>query len=102
MCMKLFIDTSSNKKAVVKLGTQVLTKESTLWKSQLVLPMITQLLKLQGATLQNISEIEVVTKGDSFTGLRVGCAIANALGYALNIPVNGKRPNKLKIVAPEY
>ncbi len=35
--------------------------------------------------------IEVETGPGSFTGLRVGVSVANALGYSLNIPVNGKK-----------
>ncbi|MFH1536127.1 MAG: hypothetical protein ABIC96_03620 [Patescibacteria group bacterium] len=35
--------------------------------------------------------IEVETGPGSFTGLRVGVSVANALGFALNIPVNGKK-----------
>ncbi len=81
--MKLFLDTSSNKQTIVKLGDKKLVKNSRLWHSQVVLPMIAKLLKLQGSTLQDISEIEIKTEGDSFTGLRVGAAIANALNFAL-------------------
>ena len=35
--------------------------------------------------------IEVETGPGSFTGLRVGVSVANALGYSLGIPVNGKK-----------
>lgn len=53
--------------------------------SQVLLPLVTKLLK------NDINAIEVETGPGSFTGLRVGVAVANALGYALNIPVNGKK-----------
>jgi hypothetical protein len=36
-----------------------------------------------------IAMIEVVNRGGTFTSLRIGVATANALGYALNIPVIG-------------
>ena len=35
--------------------------------------------------------IEVETGPGSFTGLRVGVSVANALGFTLGIPVNGKK-----------
>lgn len=89
--MKLYIDTSSNEKTLVRLGDKFLEKDSRVRHSQVVLPLIAKLLKLQGATLQDITEIEVVTTGPSFTGLRVGCAIANALATVLDISVNGQR-----------
>lgn len=100
--MKLFIDTSSNERAVVKLDDNVLTRESKIWRSQLVLPMIDELLKKEGKTLKEITEIEIVTGPGSFTGLRVGAAIANALGYALNIPVNGKNISEMETVVLQY
>lgn len=100
--MKLFIDTSSNKRTLVKLGNKVLEKDSSVWHSQVVLPMIQKLLKSANCELGDITEIEVNPGPGSYTGLRVGVAIANALGYALKIPVNGKRVGEMDIVEPRY
>jgi len=60
-------------------------------KSQEALFLIDKLLKKKNLSLGDIQRIEVKTQaGSSFTGLRVGIAIANALGFALQVPVNGK------------
>lgn len=100
--MKLFIDTSSNQRTVVGLDDLRLEKDSSTWHSQVVLPMIQELFKKSGKTLKDVTEIRVNTGPGSFTGLRVGVAIANALGFALKIPVNGKNVSKLTIVKPRY
>ena len=89
-------------KTIVKIDDEVLEKDSSRWHSQIVLPMITELLTQKGKSLNDLTEIEVFTGPGSFTGLRVGVSIANALGYALKIPVNGKEPSKLEIVEPIY
>lgn len=86
--MRLFIDTSSNQKTIVRLGDEELVETSSLWHSQVVLPMIDKLLRKQGITLKDITKIEINHGPGSFTGLRVGTAIACALGYALGIPVD--------------
>ena len=52
--------------------------------------------------IKDISEIEVNTGPGSFTGLRVGVSIANALGWALGIPVNGKDLKKGEVVDIKY
>lgn len=44
--------------------------------------------KITKTDLKKITEIEVKTNPKSFTGSRVGVAIANALGYSLKIPVS--------------
>lgn len=46
-----------------------------------------QLLALQGLTLQQIQGIMVYEGPGSFTGLRIGLSVANALAYSLNIPI---------------
>lgn len=57
----------------------------------MLLPVIELMLREHSLTLGDITDIEVATGPGSFTGLRVGTAIANALGYLLDIPVNGKK-----------
>lgn len=98
--MKLYIDTSSNQKTLVRLGDKELIQDSSVWHSQIVLPMIKKLLGKKPLT--KITKIEVNPGPGSYTGLRVGMSIVNALGFALKIPVNGKHPDKLEIVEPIY
>jgi tRNA threonylcarbamoyl adenosine modification protein YeaZ len=67
--------------------------------SQVLLPMIVKILKKNKLSFNDLTGIEVNPGPGSFTGTRVGVSVANALGYALNLPVNGKRG---KIVVPIY
>lgn len=89
----IYIDTSSNEQISVgiQLGEKkfTLTRKITKMRAQVVLPMIDALLKKYKLKLTDIDTIRVETGPGSFTGLRVGISIANALGYSLNIPVNG-------------
>lgn len=100
--MLLYIDTSDNQKTIVGLGQKRLEKPTGPDKSQPVLTLINQILKKNKKTLKDLTEIEVNTGPGSFTGLRVGIAVANALSWALKIPVNGKRVGKKKPVEPIY
>lgn len=95
--MKLYIDTSDNTKTIVGLDNYRLEKPTGADKSQQVLKLINQILKKHKKTLNDITEIKVETGPGSFTGLRVGVAVANALSWALGIPVNGK-----EMVEPKY
>ncbi len=89
----LYIDTTDNQKVVVSINQEekltVKAKVSIL-KAQIVLPLIEKLLKKNGIKLSEITEIKVNTGPGSFTGIRVGLSVANALAYALGIKVNGK------------
>ncbi|HXS15279.1 MAG TPA: tRNA (adenosine(37)-N6)-threonylcarbamoyltransferase complex dimerization subunit type 1 TsaB, partial [Candidatus Saccharimonadales bacterium] len=58
-------------------------------RGQVVLPIIDRLLKDHGLTPQSLDSIEVNAGPGSFTGVRVGVSIANALSFSLGIPVNG-------------
>jgi tRNA threonylcarbamoyladenosine biosynthesis protein TsaB len=64
-------------------------RRSTLGHAEWVLPSIQKLLKRSNKSLKDISAIAVLTGPGSFTGTRVGVTIANALSWALGIPVFG-------------
>lgn len=67
--------------------------------SQVLLQMIVKILKENKLSFGDLTAVEVNPGPGSFTGTKVGVSVANALGFALNIPVNGK---KGKIVVPIY
>lgn len=102
--MILYIDTTETKNILVELKSLKGKTVAKLVKnqergSQVLLPMIVKILKENKLTLKNISGIVVNPGPGSFTGTRVGVSVANALSFALQIPVNGK---KGKIVLPVY
>jgi tRNA threonylcarbamoyladenosine biosynthesis protein TsaB len=100
--MILFIDTSDNKKAIIKIDRKRYEIKSGLASAQNVLYLIKKALDKDKVTLAQLTEIEVNTGPGSFTGLKVGIALANTLGYALGIPVNGKKITAKQIVEPVY
>jgi tRNA threonylcarbamoyladenosine biosynthesis protein TsaB len=59
--------------------------------SQVLLNMIEDILQQAGLEMKDLEEIKVNTGPGSFTGIRVGVSVANALGFGLGIPVNGKK-----------
>ncbi len=89
--MILHINTKDQKviRVVLKDKNKVIKSLSAKNKygSQVLLPLIVKL----GAQWEVLDGIEVETGPGSFTGIRVGVAVANALGYSLGIPVNGKK-----------
>lgn len=79
-------------------------------QAEKLLPAIDRLLRDKKIKLSALKKIVVANRGGSFTSLRIGVITANALGYALKIPVvtEGKigRKNKkfavYSIVEPIY
>ncbi len=88
--MKLYIDTSNREKIILGLNEKFFETKSKERSSQKLLPFIHKILKENNLTAKDITEIKVNTGPGSFTGLRVGIAVANALAFALKVPVNGK------------
>lgn len=103
--MILQIDTKNQKKIKVSLkenGKVVKSlSEENEYGSQVLLPLIMKLLRTYKPGLQSqfqtgfaklkLDGIEVETGPGSFTGLKVGVSVANALAFSLGIPVNGKK-----------
>lgn len=94
----LIIDTSESKEVKIELrmGLKHIILVSEKLKSQNTLPLIKKALRINKLSLKDISEIKVKTGPGSFTGLRVGIAIANSLAFLLKIPVNGKKIGDLE------
>ncbi len=96
----LKIDTYNNKQITVELDVDgkkdLITEDSTFLKSEAALPVIANLLSRNKLKIDEIQNVKVSKGPGSFTGLRVGVAIANALGFLLKIPVNGKKVGELE------
>ncbi len=93
--MILYINTKDQKKVLVSLRKKgkiikSLSKQNK-YGSQVLLPLISKILGQEKMNFKDIKEIAVEAGPGSFTGLRVGVAVANALGFALGILVNGKK-----------
>lgn len=91
--MVLFINTASYDEIVISLSS-VVGKTIKLKKfkaprqqAEKLLPAVAKLLLSINQDLKDLTKIQVVVSGGSFTSLRIGVVTANALAYALNIPI---------------
>jgi tRNA threonylcarbamoyladenosine biosynthesis protein TsaB len=87
--MRIYIDSTDNTKTVVRINDKEYTRNVESPRDQDVLGFLVHCLEEQNIKPEDIDELEVNPGPGSFTGTRVGVAIANALGYALDIKVNG-------------
>ncbi|MBI4032976.1 MAG: hypothetical protein HY377_00430 [Candidatus Blackburnbacteria bacterium] len=100
--MMLLVDTSNSEKITVGINDERWVEDARMEKSQKLLGMIESKLKEKGVVLDDVSEIKVNTGPGSFTGLRVGISVANALGWLLEVPVNNKNIKKEGPTEPVY
>lgn len=84
--MKLYIDTSDAEKIIIKLDDEQFETASRQNKSQMLLPFIVEKLSEKGKSLHDITEVSANPGPGSFTGLRVGISVANAISWTLKIP----------------
>ncbi len=116
--MTLFIDTTLPEYIILELqlkNASVIRKKIKTAKRQgeKLIPSLASLLSANKLRLRDIKKISVVNQGGSFTALRIGVITANALAYALNIPIeasgadnksdkNLRKFGSHKIVVPQY
>ena len=112
--MKLIIDTTGKGKIFIgiKKGSGFLVKKiikSEFNQAEKLLPSISELFAKKNIKLSDISQINVGSVGGSYTSLRIGVATANALGFALKIPVkslnNSNVSDKIEdfnVISPKY
>lgn len=90
--MILYINTTLADEIIISLrsDTKILTTKkikSPRTQAEKLLPAIDSLLKAQKVKFAQLKKIIVANAGGSFTSLRIGVITANALAYALEIPV---------------
>jgi len=113
--MTLYINTASQAEIIIALqdGQKIIGQKKLAApqsQAEKLLPAIDKLLKTKKIKLSAIRKIVVANSGGSFTALRIGVITANALAYALRIPVEaestGKRFSKkfagYSLVEPHY
>ncbi len=89
--MVLFIDTHAELITIAlktKDSTYIKTKESEYSHSIYTMPMISDIFEESGLDIHDLDKIIVVNGPGSFTGIRIGLAIAKTIAYALNIKIN--------------
>ena len=113
--LSLYINTSLSDAIVIKIlnnGEVVAHKKMKANKNQAekLVPAIDRMLKQNKVALKSLKKIIVANSGASFTSLRIGVITANALAYALKIPVEAenksektnKKFSKYSLVEPIY
>lgn len=116
--MILYINTADREQVVIALGLEknskfiVLASQKFLAaraQAEKLLPAIDKMLKKNKLKLSDLQKIRVADAGGSFTSLRIGIATANALAYALKIPIEAEdKSSKLRtsqginLVEPKY
>jgi tRNA threonylcarbamoyladenosine biosynthesis protein TsaB len=91
----LHIDTRDNKRNLVRLETEsgefVAESSPDKTKGDVVLKLIQEVCLQANISVNKINKIYCEKGPGSFTGLRVGFAIANALSLALLVPINDNK-----------
>ena len=111
--MILYIDTTKREEIILQLlinkeiKTELIVPAERRQAEEL-LPAIEKLLKKAKIKPANLTKIKVNNVGGSFTSLRIGVVTANALAYALNIPIEAnikkdvKKQGNIEVAVPKY
>src|SRR5690606_2782847 len=95
--MNLYLDTSNNLQTVIKLDDQIFIQEYLSPRDQNVMGALLAALRQSDKTINDLTSIPTPPAPGSFTGLRVGFPLANALSLALNFPLTGHLPGSISL-----
>lgn len=99
---RLIIDTADNKELKIGIEGHFFSFKQTevSLKAEDILDKLDTILEKENINTSDITEIKVNRGPGSFTGLKVGCAIANALSFSLVVSVNSKPLGEIE--SPQY
>ena len=99
--MKMYLDTSTPT-TILRLDDKEYDWESGRDLAEDLHSFIRDKLAENGAEFSDISEITFMSGPGSFTGLRIGAAVVNALASELNIPLYDHQGNRVDFISPIY
>ena len=99
--MKLYLDTSQPK-TIMKLDNKSYEWESGRDLAKHLHKFIHDKLIENGKDWRDIEEITFMSGPGSFTGLRIGATVVNALADQLKVPLYNHRGEKVELILPEY
>ena len=99
--MKLYLNTA-DKTTILELDDKHYEWESGHDLARDLLKYIHNKLVENNADWQDLTELHYFTGPGSFTGLRIGACVINALADQLHIPIYDQHGEKHEIVMPEY
>jgi tRNA threonylcarbamoyladenosine biosynthesis protein TsaB len=105
--MNLYLDTSSFT-AILKLEDPITNETKTYEKdfgremAEKLLGFIRDKLKENQKSWQDIKKITFYSGPGSFTGLRIGATLVNALAHELSIPLYDHKGNQHLVIIPDY
>lgn len=99
--MKLSLNTAE-KVTILELDDKHYEWESGHDLARDLLKYIHDKLEENGADWEDLTELHFFTGPGSFTGLRIGACVINALADQLHIPIYDQNGKKSDIVMPEY
>ena len=99
--MKLYLDTSTPE-TTLRLDDKEYKYPFANDLAEKLLGFIKDKLDENGATWQDITEIEYMSGPGSFTGLRIGAAVVNTLAHELEIPLKDHHGKEHKQILPDY
>ena len=99
--MKFYLDTSTEK-CILWLDDQEYTRVGKYDMAEQILEFIHDKLQENQADWQDITEITYFAGPGSFTGLRIGAAIVNALADQLKVPLFDQHGKQHQVILPDY
>lgn len=99
--MKLYLDTSTPV-TILKLDDHTYEWASGRALAEHLLAFIRDKLTERNATWSDLTSITVMSGPGSFTGLRIGAAVANTLAHELHIPLYDHHGTQHPIILPDY
>ena len=99
--MNLYLDTSTPT-CILKLDDKEYEEELGHDMAEKLLAVIEEKLAENGKSWQDITKITFMSGPGSFTGLRIGATVVNALADQLHVPLKDHHGHKRLIILPDY